>query len=71
MTSAELVREILSRDSLSPTSLSIKMGHNKTYLNTIIARDRELTLPVLREFCEAAGYELVVRSNEDGYEFEI
>ena len=71
MTGAEVVREILNRESLSPTRISVEMGHSRTYLNTLMSEKKECQLSTLTKFCEITGYELIVRSKEDGYEFDI
>ena len=71
MTGTEIMRAILDRESLSPTKVSKDMGHSRTYLNTLINENRECKLGTLIEFCESAGYELIVRAKDDGYEFEV
>ena len=71
MTGTEILKGILERESLSPTKVSIDMGHGRAYLNTLFAEKRECRLQTLHEFCEATGYEIVVRSKEDGYEFTL
>ncbi len=71
MTGTEIMRAILDRESLSPTRVSVEMGHGRAYLNTLISEGRECKLGTLIEFCESTGYELVVRSQDDGYEFEV
>jgi len=69
MTSAEVMRAILQRESLPPTKVSQEMGHTRTYLNTLMSGNRECRLGTLIEFCESTEYELIVRSKNDGYEF--
>lgn len=71
MTGTETMRAILDRESLSPTRVSVEMGHARTYLNTIFSSSRDCKLETLVDFCEATGYEIVVRSQDDGYEFEV
>lgn len=71
MTGTDAIKAILERESLSPTKVSTDMGHARTYLNTIMSKKRECKLPTLLEFCESTGYEIVVRSKADGFEFEI
>lgn len=71
MTGTEVLKGILERESLSPTKVSLDMGHGRAYLNTLFSEKRECKLQTLREFCEATSYEIVVRSKEDGYEFTL
>ena len=65
------MRAILNRESLSPTRVSVELGHGRAYLNTLMIENRECKLGTLIEFCDATGYELVVRSQDDGYELEV
>lgn len=71
MTGTEIMRAILDRESLSPTRVSVGMGHGRAYLNTLMSENRECKLGTLIEFCDATDYELVVRSRDDGYELEV
>ena len=71
MNGTEIMKEILKRESLSPAKVSRDMGHARTYLNTIFSEGGNCKLETLREFCEATGYQLVVRSKADGYEFDL
>ena len=71
MTGTEIMRAILDRESLSPTKVSVEMGHGRAYLNTLMNENRECKLGTLIEFCESTDYEIVVRSRSDGYEFEV
>lgn len=71
MTGTEIMRGILERESLSPTRVSTQMGHGKAYVNTLIAEGKGCKVSTLVEFCDTTGYELIVRSNDDGYEFEV
>ena len=71
MTGTDAMKGILKRESLSPTKVSVAMGHGRSYLNTLFTEDRECKLPTLYEFCEATGYEIVIRSKDDGYEFTL
>lgn len=71
MTGTEIMRAILDRESLSPTKVSVEMKHGRAYLNTLFAEKRDCKLETLVDFCEATGYEIVVRSQSDSYEFEV
>ena len=70
MTSNDVVKLIIEREELSITDVSRKMGHERAYLNTRLARGNPKT-STLATFCEVVGYELVVRSKDDGFEFVI
>ena len=66
-----IMRSVLERESISPTKASVQMGHGRSYLNTLINEGRDCKLSTLAEFCEATGYEVIVRSKTDGFEFEV
>ena len=71
MKGTEAMQAILDREELSITKVSREMGHGKAYLNTLIGEGRECKLSTLVGFCEATGYEIVVRSTDDGFEIPI
>lgn len=71
MTGTEIVRAILERESLSPTSLSLALGRERRYISTLLSKNHAMKINTLLEICDKTGYELVIRSKEDGYEFDL
>ena len=71
MTGTELMEKIIERESLSPTKLSVEMGHARNYISACVTRKHDCQLQTLLEFLEATNYEIVVRSRTDGFEFHL
>ena len=71
MNAKDTMRKILERESLSTIKTSLEMGHGRAYLNTILSEGNVPKTSTLAAFCEVVGYELVVRSKDDGFEFVI
>lgn len=71
MNANKAIRDILHRESLSPSSVSVDMGHKYRYLNTLLSERDNCRSDTLVKFAEATGYELLLRSKSDGFEFII
>lgn len=71
MAGVDTVRAILERESLSPTKTSVEMGHGRAYLNTLLNEERDCKLSTVLEFLDTVGYEAIVRSRHDGFEFPL
>lgn len=71
MNANEVIRAIIAKEQLSPTKVSVEMGHARTYVNTILSEGSRCRTGTLAEFCEATNYELVARNKDDGFEFVI
>ena len=71
MTSNEIVGIICSRENKSLRELSKELGHAPNYLTEVINKGRDLSSSLLSEICDHHGYDLVVRSREDGMEFFV
>lgn len=68
MTAAEIVREVLRREGVSTIELSKMLEKSRGYANRMIYTDNMVS-DVFSEMCDALGYDVVVRSREDGAEF--
>ena len=68
MTAAEIVREVLRRGGVSTVELSKILGKSRGCANCLISKDNVIS-DVLSEMCDALGYDVIVRSCEDGAEY--
>lgn len=71
MTPNEIVGVICSRETKSLNRLSKELGHASNYLTTMINRKTVPSSTLLAEICDHFGYDLVVRSREDGMEYFV
>ncbi|MBR3160038.1 MAG: hypothetical protein IKF14_13205 [Atopobiaceae bacterium] len=71
MNALDAMREVLNRENLSVTDVSVKMGYNRTNLTSTFSRENEPKPSKIVRFAEATGYELIMRSKSDGFEFII
>lgn len=71
MRADKVLREILSREGLSPVQASRKIGHNQNYLASIFYKKTVPKVSTYAGILYELGYDLVARSREDGFEFHI
>lgn len=71
MNANDTIHSILNREGASSIDASLAMGRKRAYISAILSNKRDPKSSTLAEFCEAMGYEVVVRSKRDGFEFTI
>ena len=69
----EALRDALSREEVTAAEASRMLGKPNSYVGTMLNPHQHKTIQASRAvpLCEAIGYELVLRSKDDGYEFVI
>ena len=68
MDATEIIREIMSRDEVTGTSLSARLGRSYNYISSTLTRKNMYT-DVFARICDALDCDVVVRSRFDGAEF--
>ena len=71
MKSYEAIRDILVREGANAYDISRLIRRTRTYVINIISRKLDTRVSTLVEILDALGYDLVARSREDGFEFDI
>lgn len=71
MKSYEVLRDALEREGITAYRLSLAIGKSQAYVTNIINRKVDPKVSTLTQTLDSLGYDLVARSREDGFEFEI
>ena len=71
MKSYEVIRDTLEREGITGYQLSHSIGCSNSYVTNIINIKKDPRVSTLTKILDALGYDLVARSREDGFEFEI
>ena len=58
----------MRREGVSTVELSKILGKSQGYANRLISKDNVIS-DVFSEMCDALGYDVIVRSREDGAEY--
>ena len=71
MQADKVLREIIAREGLSPTRVSVEMGHARNYINTFYSTKRMPQVDTMAAILDACGYDLQAISRDDGFTFTI
>lgn len=71
MRADKVLRAILDKEGVSTIQASVTMGKSKGYVSAILSRNIMPKTDTMAAICDALGYDLLARSRDDGYEFNI
>ncbi len=71
MRADKVLREIISKEGLSATEVSKRIGKTRQYMTTLFSHHRIPQADTMARICDVVGYDLLVRSRDDGYEITI
>ena len=71
MRADKVLREIIDKENLSATEVSLRVGKTRKYMSTLFSHHRIPQADTMAGICDAIGYDLLVRSRDDGYEILI
>lgn len=71
MRADKVLRAIIDRENLSATAVSLRIGKTRKYMSTLFSHERIPQADTMAGICDVVGYDLLVRSREDGYEITI
>lgn len=66
------LQDIMARERLSYTDVSLKLGMSRGYVSTALQK-KSMKLETVEKICDACGYDLIVKavSRADGFEFDL
>ena len=71
MKAYEALRDALEREGVTAYQLAQTLGRSRYYVSNIILRKTDPKVSTLAQTLDSLGYDLVARSREDGFEFDI
>lgn len=73
MDSIDTLKAVLAREEISAADASRRMGRVSSYVGTMLNKNKKKTISmdIASDLCEVVGYEIVVRSRDDGFEFIV
>lgn len=71
MRADKVLLAIIAKEGLTDSEVSSRIGKSPRYLDSIRYRHAMPKTDTMATVCDAIGYDLLVRSRDDGYEIEI